>query len=394
MFTQQARAILEDLISPEPYDRFIEEVMDRRPLALTDGAPSARGRLFGPDPKQTLLGAFATHSARLTCHAGKPSGPPPEPRYVGDAAAFAALVGEYHQRGYTVRMPEVADLSPALRQSVRALEVMLRQPVDAVAFWSEAGATAPVHYDEYDLIAIQLSGRKRWFISDAPPLLANEWKRIGEGPPPFDSFQTVDVAPGDLIYLPRGTPHTVQSTTESIHVSIGFVPLTLRHAVMAVLDHLSDLDRPLRTRVCSRADAFAGGDIPDEIPGLVRAAIERLVAAARSDEFIHEAVEHRLSRALGDLSKLPAATIPPGLGIDSRLRHAPLAAAHVIETAEVVDFSQPGQHILVHRGAHESLRFIAANEEFRVRDIPGGLDDEVRLALVARLLSSGFLQAA
>lgn len=394
MFTQQARAILEDLISPEPYDRFVEEVMDRRPLVLSDGPPSARSGLFGPNPRQTLLSAFATHSAKLTCHAGKPSGPPPQPRHVSDPAAFATLVSQYHERGYTVRMPEVAGLSPALHRTVRALEVLFRQPVDAVAFWSEAGATAPVHYDEYDLIAIQLSGRKRWFISNAPPILANEWKRIGEGAPPFDSYQTVDVTPGDLIYLPRGTPHTVQSTTESIHVSIGFVPLTLRHAVIAALDHLSDLDKPLRSRVGSRADAFADGDIPPEVPGLVRDAIERLLTATRSDQFVREAIEHRLSRALGDFSKLPAADIPSDLGIDSRLRHAPLAVAHVIETAEVVDFSQPGQHILVHPGANESLRFIAANEEFRVRDIPGGLDDEVRLALVARLLSSGFLQAA
>lgn len=394
MFTSQARAIVGELISPEPYDRFFAEVVGQGPRILAGETSPTRAGLLGDDPKQTLLDAFATHSASLTCHAGKPSGPPPTARQVADPAAFAALVKEYHDLGYTVRIPEVTDLSPALRTAVRALELLLRQPVDAVAFWSEAGATAPIHYDEYDLIAIQLSGQKRWFISNSPPSLANEWKKIGEGVPPFDSFQTVDVGPGDLIYLPRGTAHTVQSTSESIHVSIGFVPLTLRHAVLAVLDHLSDLDRPLRAGACGRADAFADGEVPGELPDLVRAAVARLAEAAASDGFVREAVEHKLSRVLGDLSKLPPAEVPPTLGIDSRLRRAPLAAAHLIETENLVDFSLPGQHILVHRGASESLRFIAAKEEFRVRDIPGGLDDEVRIALVARLLSSGFLEAA
>lgn len=393
MFTSEARAIVEELIQPEPYDHFFQSVVGQGPRILTGEAPSARTGLLGDDPRQVLLDAFATHSATLTCHAGKPSGPPPVARQVADPAAFAALIREYHDRGYTVRIPGVTGLSPALRKAVRALELLLRQPVDAVAFWSEAEATAPIHYDEYDLIAIQLSGHKRWFISNSPPSLANEWKKIGEGVPPFDSYQTVDVGPGDFIYLPRGTAHTVQSTSESIHVSIGFVPLTLRHAVLAVLDHLSDLDRPLRASACARADAFADGEVPAELPERVRAAIARLAEAAASDGFVREAVEHRLSRVIGDLSKLPPGEVPPTLGIDSRLRRAPLAAAHLIETENNVDFSLPGQHILVHRGAHESLRFIAANGEFRVRDIPG-LDDEVRIALVARLLSSGFLEAA
>lgn len=394
MFTNQARAIVEDLITPEPYDRFFDHVVGQRPLVVTGGPASTRPGLLGPDPRRQLLDAFATHSATLTCHSGEPSGPPPAARQVADAAAFAALVAEFHGRGYTVRVPEVTDLAEPLRKTVRALELLLRQPVDAVVFWSEAGATAPIHYDEYDLIAIQLSGQKRWFISDAQPLLANEWKRIGEGAPSFESYRTVDVGPGDFIYLPRGTAHTVQSTTESIHVSIGFVPLTLRHAVLAALDHFSDLDRPLRANACGRADAFAGGGVPDGLPTLIRAAIDRLAAAARSDDFLREAVEHKLSRTLADLSRLPAAEIPADLGIDTRLRRTALAAAHLIETPEVIDFSLPGQHILIHRGAHESLRFIAGNAEFQVRDIPGGLDDEVRIALAARLISSGFLEAA
>jgi hypothetical protein len=38
------------------------------------------------------------------------------------------------------------------------------------------------------------------------------------------------------------------------------------------------------------------------------------------------------------------------------------------------------------------LRFIAATPAFRVADIPGDLPDEIRVALVTRLVTSGFLQ--
>src|SRR3990170_5371913 len=108
MFLQQARAILQDVISPEPYDHFFGEVMERGPLALTGDPPPARSEILGADPKQTLLGAFESHSAHLTCHTGKPAGPPPAARQVADASAFEALIREYHNRNYSVRFPDIA----------------------------------------------------------------------------------------------------------------------------------------------------------------------------------------------------------------------------------------------------------------------------------------------
>jgi mannose-6-phosphate isomerase-like protein (cupin superfamily) len=394
MFLQQARAILQDVISPEPYDHFFDEVMERRPLALTGNPPPARLGILGDDPKQTLLAAFETQSAQLTCHAGKPSGPPPAARQVGDASAFQELVREYHQRDYTIRFPDVTSLSPALQRIVRALEVVFRKPVAAPAFWSEAGATAPVHRDEEEILVIQLSGRKRWFISNAQATLPNQWKMIGEGPPPFDAHQIVDMGPGDLLYMPRGTAHTVHSTTESIHLSIGFVPMTVREAVIAVLDHVSDLDRPLRAGIAGRADEFASGEVPAAVPSRVREGLQRLIAACGSDSFIREAIEHRMSRSVGDLAKLPTSLVPPNLTVNSRVRHSPLALAHLIATPQTLDFSYPGGHLLVHPGAEESLQYVIANPEFRIGDVPGGLAGEVQIALVSRLIATGVLEPA
>lgn len=58
---------------------------------------------------------------------------------------------------------------------------------------------------------------------------------------------------------------------------------------------------------------------------------------------------------------------------------------------ELVDFRQPGERMLVHRGAEQSLRFIANTPEFRVAELPGELGDDVKVALVNRLVASGFL---
>ena len=392
--TSLARKILTEAIHPHPYDDFFEEIVGRQPLALVGEDRADRAQMLGNDPQRVILDEHAKFAPTLTCHAHSPSGPPPEARPVPDAESFHLLIREYHALGYTVRIPDVTDLSPALRQFTRALEIVFEAPVEAAIFWSEAGAAAPVHHDEHDIIAIQLFGQKKWFVSDDPPTLPNKWKRTGEGPPQLNRHSTPDVAPGDLLYLPRGTAHTVQSTTESIHLSIGFVPVTVRDAIIASLDHLSDLDRPLRTGITDRADGVSRGGGAVEIAGHIRAGVEKLVSNCQSDAFIQQAMELRKARMVFDLPELPSSNESNGITMDTVIRHSPLAMAQLIATPEVVDFSYPGGHILIHRGAEESLKFVSETPEFRVADIPGEIGDDVRVALTQKFLDCGVLEVA
>ena len=275
---------------------------------------------------------------------------------------------------------------------MRALEMIVESPVGAVIFWSAGDAVAPVHYDEIDVIIIQVLGEKTWYVSKDPPTLSNKWKGIGEGPPSLDRFSTVDVEPGDLLYLPRGTPHTVQSVTESIHIAIGFVPVTVREAILAALDHLSDLDRPLRAGATKRADEHSLGSGFEDVAAQVRSGLEKLSESSQSDAFIHDAMARRRSRMIADMPKLPPAVSTNAVSLSSKIRRDPFAMAHIIKTPDIIEFCLPGEKMLVHPGAAESLEFIAHTPEFRVADIPGGIDDDIRIALVNRFLATGFLE--
>ena len=105
-------------------------------------------------------------------------------------------------------------------------------------------------------------------------------------------------------------------------------------------------------------------------------------------------MELRASRATADL---PPLRKPASVGVvtrDSRVRHSPLAISHLRHSAGSLDFSQPGEHIAVHRGVEPELRFIAATDSFRVGDLPGAAGEEVKIALVTRLIQSGFLELA
>ncbi|WP_417449091.1 JmjC domain-containing protein [Kordiimonas sp.] len=394
MILEEAQNILTRMLAPLSYDQFFDDYVSRKPLALTGTASRARATIVGDDPKKVILRDFDKYAANLTCHIREAKVMPPQPHAVDSADAFARLIGEYHARDYTIRIPDVINLSPELDQFTRALECVFGNPAGTVIFWSEAEAEAPVHHDEIDVIVIQLVGTKTWYISENEPTLPNKWKSLGETDPELGSYQTYNVTPGDLLYVPRGTPHTVKSTSESIHLAIGFVPVTVREAINAALDHLSELDRPLRANLGMRADSLATGVDDGTVSRQIWAGIDALQKRSKSAEFIRDALLLRHARMVLDLPKLPKAQSETVITRESKVKHNPLSIARLSVTSDILDFRHPGEQLLVHLSVEGCLRFIKDTAEFRVADIPGDVGDDIRIALVQRLMGSGFLVPA
>lgn len=388
MNVEEAEAVLKGVLEPLPLEEFFN-ALGRNVLDVQGGPGHMRAALLGDDPVRTVLGAYSTHSERLDCHGVSPALPAPGPRKTADEADFRKLIGAYHERNYTVRIPDSVSLSPPLRRFARALELVLRQPVDASLFWSKAGAGAIVHYDNRDNLVFQIHGRKRWYVSTDPPGLQNNWKHIGEPPPHLQRHRVIDMGPGDLLYIPRGTPHTVDSLSESLHLAVLFVPTTLRDALVALIDHLSDSDRSLREPAVEIMGEGSGGLAPQVVRGL-----ERLIAQCRSGGFVEAAMEHRSARFVGGLPALPGPQAIPQVSAGTRVRHSPLAIFHLRRAGEWIDFGFPGDRLAIHPGVEQELRFIRDTAEFRIADIPGASSAEIRVALVSRLIAAGLLEPA
>ena len=389
MIDTQAEAILAEVFAPLETDEFFNNI-GRTCFNLKASPAHPRRLLFGDDPKRTMLGGYLTHATKLDYHAKAPTQAAPAPRPVSSPDEFLELIRSFHERGYTVRVPDVVPLAPGLQRFVRALEVVLRQPVKASVFWSAAGAQAIVHYDKPHNIIVHLEGRKRWYISTDPPGLQNKWAQVGEGPPNLDRHRILDVEPGDLIYVPGGTPHTVDSTTESLHLAIVFEPVTLREAIIAAVDLLSDNDRDFRETVAGRATEI---DFR-QLTGKVVEGLNRLLSYGRSEDFLKAAMDLRSARMTTSLPPLGKPTSETSVTLATQVRHSPLSIGYLRHSAGSLDFSVPGEHIAVHRGVEAELQFMASTDSFQVADIPGVSGEDVKLALVRRLIDSGFLEVA
>jgi len=393
MMLQDAQRTLERFLAPLTLDEFLDGVLTGGFRKVDGDAATARTGLLGADPESTLLAACYL-APKLTFHSANPTGPAPSLQSVAGPADFQQRIAEFHAHNYSVRFPELRPLSPELDRLARALEMVLHQPVTASAFWSRGGMRAPVHYDDHDLLVVQLRGTKRWYVSSRPSELNNTWKSVADGAPALGTHHTLDVRPGDLIYLPRGTYHSVDSDQGSLHVSIGFTPLTVREALIAALDHLSDLDREWRATIGGRlAFQLRGPGLERLLPPVVEGAT-RLLAACRTPGFVASALQWRSGRAIAAMSTLPASAAAPALTLDSELLQNDMAFCHLTASPERIDVSYPGGHVYIHRGVQPSVEFIVNAARFRVRDIPGDIGDDIRLSLAERFVQIGFLRLA
>jgi bifunctional lysine-specific demethylase and histidyl-hydroxylase MINA len=391
MLFPEAQRTLQQLLAPLTLDEFLDRTLSGGCYRIEGAGSPERSALLGPDPRAVLCQAFQL-APKLTFHSANPAGPAPSLEGVADARDFRSRIGQFHARNYSVRFPELRPLAPQLDHLARALELILHQPVTTSAFWSMGGMRAPVHYDDHDLLVVQLLGGKRWYVANSSEL-PNTWVSVPATVElgPHTSF---DVHPGDVVYLPRGTLHSVTSDAESLHLSIGFTPLTLREALIAALDQLSDVDQTLRATVGGRLAYQLRGVGLERLAGPVLDGLERLRAACRTPGFLAAALQQRSSRAVASLAALPVPAALPTLGLDSELVHIEVAFCHLTANPETIDLSYPGGHVYIHRGAEQGLLYMVNTPRFRVRDVPGDLADEVRLSLAAKLVEIGFLRPA
>jgi len=94
-----------------------------------------------------------------------------------------------------------------------------------------------LHYDQSDVLAVQLTGKKTWALYEPPQKLARmlpwdnpavkkmlnlhgssaDWKEYGRQPQLSQPLATHTMAPGDVLYVPRGTPPRASAATCHAH---------------------------------------------------------------------------------------------------------------------------------------------------------------------------------
>ena len=262
--TTLATGGFEDLLSLDDVDRFLTTTALRAPFFRL---VKAGERI--PESAYTRAGRAGSRDVRG----------------IADPARVAALFED----GATIVLQGLHRWSEPVTRFCRDLELDLGHPCQVNAYVTPRGAQGlELHVDAHDVFVLQAFGRKRWEVHEAP---------LEERRDPLD----VEVASGDTMYLPAGTPHAARAQDElSGHLTIGV--------------HVTQW-RDVLTGVVARAagtveDPVPAGwlEDPDQFAEELRERLRALASALGEVDVRTEAVERR-ERFLSSRAQLARGTI-------------------------------------------------------------------------------------
>ena len=290
------------------------------------------------------------------------------------------------ERGATIVLQALHLHNLPVARFCRRLERELGHPVQANAYYTPRAAQGlAVHHDTHDVFCLQIAGEKRWLVYPPAlelPLRDQRYRPelAAQGEPVLD----VTLTSGDTLYLPRGWLHeALTSETDSLHLTVGVNVHTWLDAFKAALDE------------CARENVGFRRSIPPdgaEPTGLVEALAARLSPGAVSgrmrERFVHtrRPVREDLFDQLRALEQLD---------LETQLVRRDTVIAELAVGDGGVALVYEGRKLRFPARVRAEIEFVVAAEEpFRLSDLPGPLDEEGRLVLARRLVREGFLRVS
>jgi hypothetical protein len=236
------------------------------------------------------------------------------------AAVLPEALHRHLAEGATMVLNAVDDLHPDTEHTAADLDRLFRTVVRAnlYASWTATEGFG-LHFDDHDVLVVQLSGRKRWRFH--PPTRAAAMLQDVVTPPlpTGEPYGDTVLDEGDVVFLPRGWWHGASAGegTHSMHLTYSIVPITGVDFIRWFTAHLPAeecfrLALPLRDPV-TRRDAHVR-DMADVLAQMLRrpGLLDQFAAtvAARSASRLHVnlptavRVEDRPADALPEVLRL------------------------------------------------------------------------------------------
>jgi bifunctional lysine-specific demethylase and histidyl-hydroxylase NO66 len=212
-------------------------------------------------------------------------------------------IGELVRRGYTLSIMQIDRFAPDLSALCDGLRCELSRHVTATAYFTPKSFQGfSTHYDDHDVIVLQLAGEKTWKIFDRVAERPQSNKGVSL-PASTSPILATTMHSGDALYVPRGFVHCASADTEfSLHVSIGIFAVTVADVVRYALSQVAEspaMATDLPVGFAQRAGV---------LPGLISAGGELLAAKLAQPEWL-EAISSSFCKAWDDrLASFPPIT--------------------------------------------------------------------------------------
>ncbi|MDQ4097620.1 MAG: cupin domain-containing protein [Actinomycetota bacterium] len=314
----------------------------------------------------------------------------------GESVAGVADPGKIYREfatGATLVFQSLQRYWPPLSRFCRSLELDLTHPAQANAYVTPPNARGlAVHHDTHDVFVLHLSGRKRWQIYEPAielPLGNQRWK---SGRKPGPVLLSVELEPGDCLYVPRGFPHSASSTeSATAHLTVGVLTYTAQEVVKDILKR-TEADIAFRRSLApgfARDEAALVADVA-ALMGELRDWLDTVDPTAVAAKIARRFWSTRPPLLAGQLRQL---ALVDSIDDRSGVRCRPGTAWRIVPAGPGRISLLLGDRQLQMPAALESVveRLLTAGE-LTVGDLADGMDEKSRLVLVRRLVREGALE--
>ena len=376
---------LRTLVSPISVEEFGAHYWEKKPLVLNRANSGFYGDLFTlEDFDETITRA---------------------PSYVKTAEATTNKNVRHHGAGAKSRERVLADMRDGstlvldgVQQGDPKLGLMCRELSKELGynFQTNLYLTPPngkgftPHWDNHDVFILQVLGSKHWKVENERRTLP---EKDGLTPDEDRVFRgevtSFTLEQGDMVYIPRGFLHAAECGAESsLHITLGIYPPEWNEFLVAIVNAAARRDEKLRM---SLPMGFLGKE-REEIAGRAMEALRAML----DREFVEQVVDLYRNDIIKNFpldvsGQITSFFRPAPLMLDDQA--GPRAGmTYTINTAP--------QSITLYFGARtitfpdffgEALNYALKTPRYAIRDLPGDLEDEERLAFAERLVQEGLI---
>ena len=308
-----------------------------------------------------------------------------------DGRADSVRLYRLFDEGATLVLRNHHEHSPALARLCRSAEKIFGCPFGANVYYAPPGGSCfPIHHDVNDVFALQVAGTKRWDIYR--PILELPLSDQGsyEALKPETEARELELAPGDVLYCPRGFPHLVYSTTEpSFHISLASYPYTWTDAIVRAVSAACRTDPAFRASLPRHF--LEGQPRPSDLQHfaqLTKKAAELASFAPAAAAIAEEFVRSRPLAAPGLREQERAAR---ELSLESLAERRPDAIYMLQKGSQTVRLVHNNTAIDLPASVLPALEHVLTAGAFRIAALPGGLEEEDKLELIRTLIRQGLL---
>jgi len=220
---ENGKNALEWMISPTSLQDFFKDYWEKKPLHIRRADAAYYKTLFSTKALDKVIRdqrVVYGKNLDVTSYEGKRETHNPVGR------VFPAVMWDFYNNGCSIRLLNPQTFHNAVWRLCSTLQDCFQSMVGANVYLTPPGTQgfAP-HWDDVEVFMLQLEGKKHWKIY-SPRSTEETLPRYSSGN--FDQDEVgspileVDLEPGDMIYMPRGTIHQGNCLADkhSLHITI------------------------------------------------------------------------------------------------------------------------------------------------------------------------------